>query len=428
MATWNRRKLKWVLYTVAATIVAIAIGANFDVPEKQLERKIEHLHGVGSAQFRREVGSLLGPAVVNGNQVVAYNNGVEIFPAMLEAINSAESTINFETYVYWSGEVGRQFAEAFAAKARAGVKVNVIIDWVGGMKMDAELLELMEDAGARVEMYRPLEWYNVSRLNNRTHRKLLIIDGKLGFTGGVGIADVWTGNAEDPEHWRDMHFGVRGPVVSQMQAAFNDNWIKSTGEVLHGETYFPPQAEAGEMDAQMFISSPVGGGATMHLMYLMAIAAAEHSLDIQASYFVPDELAVQALEAAIERGVKVRVLVPGEHIDSETVSIASKKLWGPLLEAGAEVYEYKPTMMHVKMLIVDDFMVSVGSTNFDERSFQLNDEASLNIYNREFALAMREEFERDMRRSETYDYEKWSQRPWTEKFMETVIIPLRSQL
>ena len=424
----RRRRLKWVLYTVAATIVAIAIGANFDVPEKQLERKIEHLHGVGSSQFRREVGSLLGPAVVNGNHVVAYNNGVEIFPAMLEAINAAESTINFETYVYWSGEVGRQFAEAFAAKARDGVKVNVIIDWVGGMKMDEELLEMMEDAGARVEMYRPLEWYNVSRLNNRTHRKLLIVDGKVGFTGGVGIADVWTGDAEDPEHWRDMHFSVRGPVVSQMQAAFNDNWIKSTGEVLHGETYFPPQAEAGEMDAQVFISSPVGGGATMHLMYLMAIAAAEQSLDIHASYFVPDELAVNALQAAIERGVKVRVLVPGKHIDSETVRIASKKLWGPLLEAGAEVYEYQPTMMHVKMMIVDDFMVSVGSTNFDERSFQLNDEASLNIYDREFALAMREEFERDMRRSETYDYEKWSQRPWTEKFMETVIIPLRSQL
>jgi cardiolipin synthase len=182
------------------------------------------------------------------------------------------------------------------------------------------------------------------------------------------------------------------------------------------------------MDAQVFISSPVGGGATMHLMYLMAIAAAEKSLDIHASYFVPDELAVNALQAAIRRGVKVRILVPGKHIDSETVRIASKKLWGPLLEAGAEVYEYKPTMMHVKMIIVDDFMVSVGSTNFDERSFQLNDEASLNIYNREFALAMREEFERDMRRSETYDYEKWSQRPWTEKFMETVIIPLRSQL
>lgn len=424
----RRRKLKWVLYTVAATIVAIAIGANFDVPEKQLERKIEHLHGVGSAQFRREVASLLGPAVVNGNHVEAYNNGVEIFPAMLEAINSAEQTINFETYIYWSGDVGRQFAEAFAAKAREGVKVNVIIDWVGGLKMDEDLLAMMEDAGARVELYRPLEWYNISRLNNRTHRKLLVIDGKVGFTGGVGIADVWSGNAEDPQHWRDMHFSVRGPVVSQMQAAFNDNWIKSTGEVLHGKAYFPPQPEAGDMDAQVFISSPVGGGATMHLMYLMAIAAAEKSLDIHASYFVPDELAVNALQAAIRRGVKVRILVPGKHIDSETVRIASKKLWGPLLEAGAEVYEYKPTMMHVKMIIVDDFMVSVGSTNFDERSFQLNDEASLNIYNREFALAMTEVFERDMRRSETYDFQKWSERPWTEKFMETVIIPLRSQL
>jgi cardiolipin synthase len=286
----------------------------------------------------------------------------------------------------------------------------------------------MEEAGANVQLYRPLKWYNVSRLNNRTHRKLLIVDGEVGFTGGVGIADVWEGDAQDPEHWRDMHFRVRGPVVSQMQAAFNDNWIKATGEVLHGERYFPPQPEAGPMDAQMFISSPVGGGATMHLMYLMAIAAAEESLDIHASYFVPDQLAVDALVAAIERGVEVRIIVPGEHIDSETVRIASKKLWGPLLQAGAKVYEYKPTMMHVKMIIVDDFMVSVGSTNFDERIFTLNDEASLNIYDRDFALAMREVFEADLRHCETYDHEKWKQRPWTEKFMETVVIPFRSQL
>ncbi|KFL36278.1 phospholipase D-like domain-containing protein [Arenimonas donghaensis] len=424
----KRRRLKWVLLTVAATIATLAVVANFDVPDKQLERKIEHLHGVGSSQFRREVGSLLGPSVVGGNHVVAYNNGVEIFPAMLDAIRSAEHSINFETYIYWSGDVGGEFAEAFAERARAGVKVNVIIDWVGGLKMDEQLLATMQEAGVRVELYRPLEWYTLSRINNRTHRKLLVVDGEHGFTGGVGIADIWAGDAQDPEHWRDMHFGVRGPVVSQMQAAFNDNWIKTTGEVLHGELYFPPQPEAGGMDAQLFVSSPVGGGATMHLMYLMAIAAAEQSIDIHASYFVPDELAVQAMQAAIERGVKVRVLVPGEHIDSEVVRIASKKLWGPLLEAGAEVYEYNSTMMHVKMIIVDNFMVSVGSTNFDERSFQLNDEASLNVYDREFALAMTEVFERDMRQTETYDYQKWEQRPWTEKFMETVVIPLRSQL
>lgn len=424
----RRRKLKWIGATVVATIIGIAVVANFDVPDKQLERKIEHLHGVGSSQFRREVGSLLGPAVVNGNQVDAYANGEEIFPAMLEAIRGAKDTINFETYIYWSGDVGQQFAEAFAERARAGVQVNLVIDWVGGMKMDEDLLETMEEAGANVQLYRPLKWYNISRLNNRTHRKLLVVDGEVGFTGGVGIADVWSGHAQDPRHWRDMHFRVRGPVVSQMQAAFNDNWIKSTGEVLHGERYFPPQPEAGPMDAQMFTSSPVGGGATMHLMYLMAIAAAEQSLDIHASYFVPDQLAVDALLAAIERGVQVRIIVPGEHIDSETVRLASKKLWGPLLQAGARIYEYRPTMMHVKMVIVDDFMVSVGSTNFDERSFTLNDEASLNIYDRDFALAMREVFEADLRHCEAYDYQKWKQRPWTEKFMETVVIPFRSQL
>jgi cardiolipin synthase len=221
---------------------------------------------------------------------------------------------------------------------------------------------------------------------------------------------------------------VRGPVVAQMQAAFNDNWIKITGEVLNGEEYFPPLPRAGDMDAHLFIASPTGGSESMHLMYLIAIAAAEESIDMHASYFVPDELTELALRTALRRGVKLRVLVPGEHIDSETVRIASKKLWGNLLREGAEIHEYEPTMMHVKMLIVDDLLVSVGSTNFDERSFSLNDEASLNIYDPGFAHAMTKIFEADIQHAKQYDHAMWVKRPWKEKFMETVVMPLRSQL
>ena len=276
--------------------------------------------------------------------------------------------------------------------------------------------------------YRPLRWYNLGRLNNRTHRKLLVVDGKVGFTGGVGIADQWSGHAQDPDHWRDLHFRVEGPAVAQFQAAFNDNWIKTTGEVLNGEAYFPPLQPVGAMDAHLFIASPAGGSESMHLMYLMAIAAAEHSIDLQAAYFVPDELIMKALIAARHRGVRIRVLVPGKHIDSETVRLASKAHWGELLLADVEIHEYQPTMMHNKLLIVDGLMVSVGSTNFDVRSFRLNDEASLNVYDATFAARMTEVFEQDLKPSVRYTYERWEQRPYKEKFAERFILPVKSQL
>ena len=414
--------------TALVTLIVIVLAMNFATPEKTLERKIEHRYTVDDPQFEREMGAMLGPSVLQGNEVQDLENGVEIFPAMLEAIQGAQRNINFETYIYWSGTVGKQFADALAERARAGVTVNVLVDWAGAIKMDDALLDEMEKAGVNIHKYRPLKWYNLGRLNNRTHRKLLIIDGELAFTGGVGIADSWSGNAQDPDHWRDLHFRVRGPVVSQFQAAFNDNWIKTTGIVLNGPEYFPALPTAGEMDAHMFIASPAGGSESMHLMYLMAIAAAEHTIDLQAAYFVPDDLIIQALIAARHRGVRIRVIVPGKHIDSTTVKLASKAHWGELLMAGAEVYEYQPTMMHNKMLIVDKLMVSVGSTNFDVRSFRLNDEASLNIYNRDFAARMTEVFEDDIKPTVRYTYQMWKDRPAKEKFMEKFVLPFKSQL
>jgi cardiolipin synthase len=371
---------------------------------------------------------LLGPAILPGNKVVDYQNGDEIFPAMLDAIASATTSITFETYIYWSGDIGLKFADALAERARAGVKVHLVVDWVGSIKMDEELLQRMEDAGVRVERYRPLHWYNLGRMNNRTHRKLLVIDGKVGFTGGVGIADQWTGHAQDPEHWREAHFRIDGPVVAQMQAAFNDNWIKTTGELLNGPDYFPELEPAGDMAAHLFIASPAGGSESMHLMYLSAVAAAEHTIDLTASYFVPDELITKALIAARKRGVTVRVMLPGQHIDSETVRLSSKASWGELLQAGIEIHEYQPTMIHVKLLVVDRELVSVGSTNFDIRSFRLNDEASLNIYDHAFAERMTRVFEDDLKHAKQYSYEMWEQRPLREKFAEQVVRPIRSQL
>ena len=255
-----------------------------------------------------------------------------------------------------------------------------------------------------------------------------MVDGHTAFTGGVGVAEQWTGHAQDPDHWRDMHFKVEGPVVAQFQAAFNDNWIKTTGVVLNGADYFPPLERMGDMDAHMFVASPAGGSESMHLMYLMAIAAAERSIDLEAAYFVPDDLIIKALLAARHRGVRVRVILPGKHIDSETVRLASKAHWGELLLGGVEIHEYQPTMMHNKLLIVDGLMVSVGSTNFDVRSFRLNDEASLNVYDAAFAARMTEVFEADLEPTVRYTHAMWEARPLKEKLVEKFILPIKSQL
>jgi len=414
--------------TAVVTLLLVVVAMNFATPEKKLERKIEHRYAVSDPQFKREMGVLLGPAILPGNTITDLENGDEIFPAMLQAIASAKKTVTFETYIYWKGEIGKKFADALSERARAGVDVNVTIDWAGSISMDDALLDQMKDAGVAVQRYRPLHWYNLSRMNNRTHRKLLVIDGRIGFTGGVGIGDEWQGHAQDPDHWRDLHFRIEGPVVAQIQSAFNDNWIKTSGEVLNGADYFPPLAPAGSMDAHMFVSSPAGGSESMHLMYLMVIAASEHSIDLDAAYFIPDELIIKALVAARHRGVRIRVLMPGKNTDSDAARVASKASWGPLLLAGVEMYEYEPTMFHNKMMIVDHEMVSVGSTNFDLRSFQLNDEASMNIYNRDFAERMSAVFEQDLKPTRRYTYDLWKKRPWKEKFKEKFLIPIRSQL
>lgn len=396
--------------------------------EKKLERKIEHRYGICDPQFRLEMSVMLGRSISRGNRALALQNGVEIFPAMLEAIRAATTSITFETFIYWSGEIGREFTEALSERAREGIAVNVLLDWVGSMRMEQGLLDRMEDAGVRLHRYRPLKWYNLHRLNNRTHRKLLVVDGKVGFTGGVGIADHWQGRGQDPAHWRDSHYRLEGPVVAQLQAAFNDNWIKTTGELLNGADYFPELEPAGDMHAHLFIASPAGGGESMHLMYLMAIAAAEHSIDLAASYFVPDKLLIEALIAARNRGVQVRVVLPGPHIDSEAVRIASKKEWGPLLDAGVKIYVYQRTMLHTKLLIIDREFISVGSTNFDMRSLQLNDEASLNLYDRNFAEELTEVFEADLQPTVDYTYAMWKKRPLRQKISENVLLPIKSQL
>jgi cardiolipin synthase len=276
------------------------------------------------------------------------------------------------------------------------VKVHVLLDWVGSAKIDDTFLQEMQATGVEVRQFHKPHWYNLARLNNRTHRKLLVVDGKTGFTGGVGIAPKWTGEGKNPEHWRDSHFRIEGPVVAEMQVVFMENWLKVTGHVMHGEDYFPPLQPAGNSEAQVFSSSPSGGSESMQLMYQLSIVAAEHSIDLSSAYFVPDKFTSIALTTALQRGVKIRIILPGHIIDTETVRAASRGTWGPLLKAGAEIYQYQPSMYHCKVMIVDELLVSVGSTNFDNRSFRLNDEANLNVFDRVFASRQTAIFEDDL--------------------------------
>ncbi len=415
-------KMGWLLF------LAAAMSGCSSFHGRGIQYQLPHRYAVKDPQFLRSMGSLVGAGIVASNRVSALINGEQIFPAMLEAIRRAQRSITLETYIYWSGGVGRQFAEALAERAQAGVKVHVLIDWIGSRKVDRRDLELMRRAGVEVEKYNPLVWFNLARLNHRDHRKLLIVDGQVGFIGGAGLADIWQGNADQPGHWRDTQFRLEGPAVGQMQAAFMDNWMKTTGRVLDGDEYFPELQPTGNHFAQVFVSSPRDGTETVRLMYLLAIAAAQKNLRLSASYFVPGALTTEELVDACQRGVRVEIIVPGSKIDVPIARYASRSKWGPLLKAGVKIYEYEPTMYHCKVMIVDDVWVTVGSANFDNRSFRLNDEANLNIYSAAFATELARVFEEDKSKSHEVTYDEWKKRPLYKKCLEKLLAPFRSQI
>jgi cardiolipin synthase len=417
-----------ILITVVVTCCATILFLNLRAGEKQIRYQLEHRFSVEDPQFLRAIGQLLGPAILPGNEVKALHNGDEIFPAMLDAIRTAQKTITFETYIYWSGDIGRQFSDALCERAENGVKVHVLLDWVGTGKIDGKYLEQLKAAGVEVERYHPLRWYTLARINNRTHRKLLVVDGKIGFTGGVGIADQWAGHAQSAEHWRDSHFQLTGPAVAQMQAAFNDNWIKTRAAALYGEDYFPALDEVNDSLAQVFKSSKGEGSESVRLMYLLSIASATKDIRLEAAYFVPDDLSIETFVAARKRGVNVEIIVPGPVTDAKFVQSASRSRWGELLDSGVEIYEYQPTMYHCKVMIVDNLWVSVGSTNFDDRSFRLNDEANLNIYDAAFAAEQLAVFEEDKRNSRLVERAKLKNRSRLAKITDAVAGAFRRQL
>jgi cardiolipin synthase len=393
-----------------------------------LRHRIEHVASVDDPQFASVMESLMGAALTDGNDVKELSNGEEIFPAMLEAIRAAERTITFESYIYWSGDIGRQFSEALAERARANVKVHVLIDSLGSSKADQHGLDTMEQAGVQVRKYNPVRLTTLLDMNNRTHRKLLVVDGRVGFTGGVGIADKWSGHGDSPEHWRDAHFRVAGPTVSEMQATFMDNWVEVMPDVHHDEAYFPLLSPVGTMRAQIVHSAPDGGSLKIRLMYGLFVGGARRTLRIANAYFVPEDAAIEEIAAASRRGVQVELIVPGKIIDSQVTRKASHGKWGPLLEAGVAIYEFQPTMYHCKVMIVDDLWVSVGSTNFDNRSFRINDEANLNVRDSGFAKRQAQIFEQDKQKSRRVTLAEWQQRGFLEKAEEAAADMFDTQL
>jgi cardiolipin synthase len=379
-------------------IVAICANSGCAIKVgKQPRQEVTSLYSAQSPEFRQSAGSLLGPNFVGGNSISTLVNGDEIFPAMLSAIRSAKRSINLETYIFWDGEIAREFTAALSERARAGVHVNMILDAQGTQKMGIANKKQLQDAGVQIVKYHSVLWPDPRRYNNRSHRKLLIVDGKMAFIGGAGIADLWAGDADSTKHWRDNHYKVMGPVVAQLQASFISNWIKTRGNVLHGDDYFPPLQDSGSLEAQAIRSG--AHYENLDLLYLLAIASAKKSLRIENAYFLPDDLTRKELVEAAKRGAKIEIIVPGKKIDQKLVRAASRRRWPELLKAGIKIYEYQPTMIHVKLMIVDDKFVSVGSGNFDNRSIRLNDEANLDVLDSDFAAQQSHLFEIDKRRS-----------------------------
>jgi cardiolipin synthase len=410
---------------LVASAVSVVIARNFIENERKIRHRIVADYGVGDPPFVRTMGQLLGPPLLEGNQVTMLQNGENIFPAMLAAIQSAQRTITFENFLFDEGRVSDQFAKALADRAGAGVKVHFLQDALGTNCIRGRAMRLIRRAGVEVEIFRYLY---LTRLNFRTHRKLLVIDGKVGFIGGVGISDNWDGDGRTHGKWRDSQYRVEGPVVGQLQQAFMDNWMQTRAAVLHGDDYFPELSSAGEQTCQVFKSSESEGADSARIMLLLSIAAARKTIRIANAYFVPDDLTRQTLVEACRRGVRVEIIVPGTDLDQQLVRKVGRARWGPLLRAGARFFEYQPARFHCKYMIVDDCWCSVGSANFDNRSLRLNEEANLNVLCGKFAAEHTEIFEADRELSREVTLSDWRARPLREKVVGHVGCLLRSQI
>lgn len=382
----------------------------------------------GSPEFQRFSEGLTGTPVREGNHIQVLRNGNEIFPAMLQAIKGAQKTVVFETYLYWKGKIGQEFADALAERASAGVQVSCLFDGVGAAKMDPLLIDDMDQAGARVAWFRPPHWYTLHKLNNRTHRRILVVDGCAGFAGGVGIADEWDGDCEDPDHWRETHVRVEGPAVRDLLGAFWEHWTEATEQMLTG-SHFPdiPSFDDGA-PVHVTRSSVSKGGTELEKLFYAAIAGARRRLWLTTGYFVPRQAFVDVLCVAVARGVDVRVLVNGPHSHREVARQAGHTCFGQLLQAGVRIFEYQKTYLHAKTLVIDDSWSSVGTNNFNNRSLSLNDELTVSISDESTTTQLANHFLEDLAVSNELDLEGWSDRPRGKRAVELVAALAKREL
>lgn len=389
---------------------------------------LDHEFSIDSDEFLPSIAGATDMEFLPGNDVKILNNGDEFYPVMLRDILEAERSITIEAYIYWAGEIGQEFARALSQKAESGVDVKILLDAVGSASISSEILDTLTKGGCQVEWYNPIHWYTLDRLNNRTHRKSLIIDGRIGFTGGAGIADQWLGHAQDPKHWRDIQVRIEGSAVSPLQSAFARNWLETTEELLSGEIYYPKHRRAGKLAIQSILSSPETGSSTVTIMYYLSIVCSRKSIFIANPYFIPTPQAIRILTDARRRGVDVKLMLSGPHNDQIIARYNSTRLYGELLEAGVEIYEYRPTMLHHKYMVCDGLWSTVGTTNFDCRSFALNEENNICVFDASFAKQWESIFSADLQECDRIDLNAWRNRSLIVKGAELMVSLLQYQV
>ena len=378
--------------------------------------------------FMRSLAGAVAQHVLGGNEMTLLQNGVEIFPALFDAMAAARESIHFSTFIYESGHVPTRFADALSAAARRGIEVRVVLDSRGSKKIQPALMTQMREAGCQVRWFQAVKWLTWARYNHRTHRKLLIVDGKLAFTGGVGIADEWDGDGDSPAHWRDTHVRIVGPAVAVVQAAFVDTWNEATGELPIGEKVFPIQAPAGDVGICAIQSNPTSATSDARRSMAALIAGSSRRLWITNAYFIPTRPFVKALSGAKARGVDVKILMPGPYHDQPAVRRASRRTWPALLRGNVELYEFQPTMIHAKTVVVDGAVTSIGSINFDPRSFALNAEFGVVALDQRIAVLMEDAFVRDVGRARRVTREDLRRLPLWQNLLDMICYWIRAQL
>jgi len=388
---------------------------------------LDHEFSSDSPEFVGTVAGASGSPFLEGNTLELLNNGDAFYPPMLAAIEAAEHSITIEAYIYWAGEIGAVFAEALANRAQAGCRVKILLDAIGSASIGSDILDVLEAGGCQVAWYNPIHWYTLGRFNNRTHRKSLIIDGHIAFTGGAGIADHWRGNARGPDEWRDMQIRLEGPAVVPLQTGFTHNWQQTTGELLSGDAFYPIVDHRGPLAVQTLLSSPETGASNVRTMYYLSIVCARESIYIANPYFVPDPVAIETLIEAKQRGVEVRIMVSGVRNDNWLARHNSVRLFGRLLAAGIEIHEFNRTMLHHKTMVVDGRWVTLGTANFDNRSFAHNEESNVCCFDRALAAQLHAIFVDDLKGCQRVTIDRWRRRGGWARAQEIVAAFLQEQ-